>query len=307
MSKIQEDKKISVVIPVLNAEAYLPTLIASLADQRPVPTYEIILVDSNSTDNTRQLAATFDLVKVVPIDDFSHGRARNLGAQTAEGEIIVLLSQDALPRDEHWLHNLLAPLADPRIAATYSRQIPRADAIFTERFFLAHRFPEDPIIRTKRQGNEPASLEDVFFSNVSSAIRRSILLQYPFDEELIMSEDQQFSRDVINAGYAVAYAPDSVVTHSHNYSLTTAFKRYFDSVYSLTTIFPAHGIGTSSAMGVAYLRKEIRFVLRNYPRKFPYYLCYNLAKIAATILAHFVPYLPKFVLRRLSQHNYHWS
>ena len=154
---------------------------------------------------------------------------------------------------------------------------------------------------------EPATLENVFFSNVSAAVRRSILLEFPFDEELIMSEDQQFSRDVINAGYAVAYAADSVVIHSHNYTLKAAFQRYFDSVYSLTTIFPSHGIGTSTAMGADYLRKEMRFVLRNYPRKFPYYLCYNLAKIAATILAHFASYLPKFLLRRLSQHSYHWN
>ena len=71
----------------------------------------------------------------------------------------------------------------------------------------------------------------------------------PFDEDLIMSEDQQFSRDVIAAGHAVVYQPQSVVVHSHNYSLATCFRRYFDSVYSLTLIFPSHGVGTSASMG----------------------------------------------------------
>ena len=299
--------KVSIIIPVLNAAPYLPELFPALQSQNPFSSSEIILVDSNSTDNTREVCRNVKNVKIIPIDDFSHGRARNLGAAQARGDIVVFLSQDALPENQFWLKNLLAPFKDKTVAASYSRQIPRPDAIFTERFFLAYRFPEKPVIRRKNPGNEPASLESVFFSNVSSAIRRSILLQYPFDEKLIMSEDQQFSRDVLNAGYAVAYAPDSVVIHSHNYSLKAAFKRYFDSVYSLTTIFPSHGIGTSTSMGANYLRKEILFVLRNYPWKIPYYLCYNFAKITATILAHFVPYLPKFLLRRLSQHSYHWN
>lgn len=234
--------RVSVVIPILNAAPHLEHLLAALQRQHPVSPGEIILADSGSTDDSLAIAARFAHTRSIPIAEFSHGRSRNLGARSAAGDIVVFLSQDALPRDSHWLEELLRPFSDPQTVAAYSRQVPWPDALFAEKFFLETRFPAAPPVRRKKTSNTELTLEDVFFSNVSSAIRRSILLRFPFDEMLIMSEDQQFSRDVLNAGYAVAYAPDSVVIHSHTYTLRDVFRRYFDSVYSLTQIFPAHGL-----------------------------------------------------------------
>jgi hypothetical protein len=136
------------------------------------------------------------------------------------------------------------------------------------------------------------TFEEVFFSNVSSAVRRSILVKYPFDETLIMSEDQQLSRDLQNAGLAIVYASNSVVIYSHNYTLNAVFKRYFDSVFSLTEIFPKHGIGTSTLIGVKYLQKEFVYVIRCYPTKLGYYAVYTIAKTAGTILGHFAKKCP---------------
>jgi rhamnosyltransferase len=298
--------RVSVVIPVLNAAAYLPALLAALFAQQPAAPHEVILVDSLSTDNTREIGRAHDKVRIVPIPRFSHGAARNLGAREAEGEIVVLLTQDALPRDQAWLAALLRHFADPKIGAVYSRQIPRPDAPPTEKFFLNYHFPADQPRRRIKSADRPLTLPDVFFSNVSAAVRRSLLLQYPFDETLIMSEDQQFARDLIAAGYAIVYEPESAVIHSHRYSLVTAFRRYFDSVYSLTVIFPRHDMKTSAAMGGSYLKKELAFILKNYPRYFPYYCLYTLAKTGGTVAGHFAPHLPRFLLRRLSLHSYHW-
>jgi len=102
-------RTISVMIPVLNAADYLPKLLDALFSQKPVTPDEVILVDSQSTDATREIALSYPNVKVIPITQFSHGRARNLGAQQANGDIIILLSQDALPKDDTWLALLLAP------------------------------------------------------------------------------------------------------------------------------------------------------------------------------------------------------
>lgn len=298
---------VSVVVPVLNAAAFLPDLFAALLTQKPTPPGEIILVDSASTDRTRAAAAACPIARVVPIDRFSHGRSRNLGAAMAAGEIAVFLSQDALPADETWLANLVDPFADPSVAAVYSRQIPRPDAPPMERFFLLTRFPPgDPVRRTAAPG-EPLSLEKVFFSNVSSAVRREILTRHPFDETLIMSEDQQLSRDILAAGYAVVYQPSSVVIHSHRYTLADAFRRYFDSVYSLRGIFSAHTVGTSASMGLKYLFREAWYMVRHHPLWLPYYGLYTLTKTTATLAGHIADHLPRWVLRRISLHNYHWK
>jgi len=297
---------VSVVIPTLNAAPFLPRIFAAIFSQEPTTPIEVVLVDSMSTDATPSIAAADSRVRVVPIADFSHGRARNLGAREAKGEIVVLLTQDAMPADGKWLSGLLAPFSDPQVVASYSRQVPNADANPMERFFLLKRFPPGPPVRRVKRGDAPLQLEDVFFSNVSAAIRRDALLRHPFDEGLIMSEDQQFSRDVIAAGHAVVYQPDSVVVHSHNYSLATCFRRYFDSVYSLTLIFPRHGIGTTASMGASYLLAEVWYMTRNHPLSLPRYFFYNIAKIGGSLAAHLADRLPRSVVRALSLHRYHW-
>ena len=298
--------KVSVVIPVLNAGPYLKALLDALLAQQPEPPREIILVDSNSTDNTRELASAFPAVRVIPVPNFSHGRARNMGVREAKGEIVALMTQDALPRDSTWLASLLEPFADPKVGSAYSRQTPRPDAPLTEVYFLGYHFPDGPGVRREKHGSEALSFQTVFFSNVSAAIRRDLLLRFPFDEKLIMSEDQQFSRDIMNAGFAVVYQPKSVVIHSHKYSLKSVFQRYFDSVYSLTVIFRDHGMNTSASIGLRYLRKESIWMLTRHPLRLPYYALYVMVKASATVAGHFAEQMPDWLLRRLSMHSYHW-
>ena len=298
--------KVSVVIPVLNAAKYLPTLLPAIFNQKPLAPFEVILVDSTSKDNTREIAETFKDVRVIPIQKFSHGGARNLGVRSATGDIVVLMTQDATPRDDQWLVKLLEPFANEKVAATYSRQVPYPDASPMERYFLQTHFPA-AAVRRSYDGQGHLTLGSVFFSNVAAALRRDLLLKFPFDETLIMSEDQQVSRDLLKAGYEVVYQPDSVVIHSHNYTLPVVFRRYFDSVYSLTVIFPKHDMGTSASMGFSYLFKEIGFMVKNHPLYLPYYFFYTVAKTSGTLAGHFAEVLPKKWVKRLSLHSYHWE
>ncbi|MDD5483898.1 MAG: glycosyltransferase family 2 protein [Kiritimatiellae bacterium] len=299
---------VSIVIPVMNAAKFLPPLFAALASQKPSPPDEIILVDSCSTDGTPAAAGQSPVnTRVIPIKNFSHGGARNMGARAARGDIVVLLTQDALPQNDRWLFNLLAPFSDGGVGAVFSRQIPREDAPPTERFFLQYHFPPGRAARYLRPPQGVLTFQDVFFSNVSAAIRRPLLIKHPFDETLIMSEDQQFARDLLNAGLAVVYQPESIALHSHRYSLAMAFRRYFDSIYSLTLIFPMQDLRVSAAMGRRYLRREFAYILRRHPLYFPYYCLYNMAKAAGAFLGHFGARLPRRLARALSLHRYYWD
>ena len=176
-----------------------------------------------------------------------------------------------------------------------------------ECFFLEKRFPAGPPVRRLRVKGEELGLERVFCSNVSAAVRRDALLAHPFEEQLIMSEDQQVSRDLMLAGYVVAYVPDSVVIHSHNYTLAKVFQRYFDSVYSLTQIFPKHDMGESASMGFRYLFREAWHMARHYPAWLPYYLCYTACKSAGTLMGHFAEKMPRAWAQKMSLHRYYWS
>lgn len=299
---------LSVVIPSLNPGRHLPDLLPSLLEQKPRPPDEIILVDSGSTDGSLEIAARFEAVRVISIERFSHGGSRNLGVREARGEIVVCMTQDALPRDPDWLAMLIEPLQrDPTVAATYSRQVPYPDAPPMERFFLNTYFPPGPPIRRERGERETIGLRDAFFSNVSAAYRRDLLLQYPFDEALVMSEDQQVSRDFQMAGYAVEYCPDSVVLHSHNYPPGAIFRRYFDSLHSLRQIFPEHSFFTSFVMGQDYLRHEFRHMLLEHPILFPRYLLFVAARSLGTLAGHAADWIPGRIRPRLSMHGYYWK
>ncbi len=297
----------SVVIPTLNAAPYLPSILDAIGRQQPAPPVEVILIDSGSTDNTRSIAEQVPGTRFETITDFSHGRARNRGAHRAKGDLVVFLSQDAVPSGDTWLAELVRPFADPRVAGVFSRQVPRADASPMERFFLDSHFPASGRRYEARGDSTPLQFAtDVFFSNVSAAVRGSVLKTHPFDESLIMSEDQQFARDVLKAGHAVVYAAASVVTHSHTYTFQQTLGRYFDSVHSLTCIFPQHGLRESARIGGSYLKREAVMMLGKHPFRLPAYAAYVFAKCAGTVLGHHAHRMPTTLARRLSLHKQHW-
>ncbi|MBF0128290.1 MAG: glycosyltransferase [Magnetococcales bacterium] len=308
MANAKSAPTVSVVIPVLNAAPFLPALLPALFAQLPAPPIEVVLVDSGSTDDTKILAAAFAGVRVIDITDFTHGKARNLGIREARGAVVVLLVQDALPRDNAWLWHLLEPLDQPGIAACYSRQLPRPDANPVECASLRFLYPPTTADASRTlRGGQRWTLETVFFSNVSAAAYKQTWLRFPFDENLIMSEDQQFSRDLTASGLKAVYQPDSVVVHSHNYPLKKLFMRHFDSIYSLRKIFPDQKLTTSVKIGRRLFLHDLAYLVANHPLWLPYYFLQTCCKATATILASYADQLPRPLVARLSMHAYYWS
>ncbi len=296
---------VSVVIRTLDAGPEFRWTLDAIRRQRFDGATEILVLDSGSTDGTRDLAASYDGVTVHSITNFGHGRTRNEGARLARGEFVIYITQDAVPVGDRWLADLLAPFDDVRVAATFSRQLPYTSATPMERFFLAKRFPDVRIVRPEPVRHR-LGLYTVFFSNVSSAIRRAVLLEHPFDETLIMSEDQQFARDIIAAGWRTVYEPASAVRHSHRYTLWQVFTRYFDSLYSLVEIFD-DSTGDVSIEGLKYTFEEFWHVLTRHPHWLPYLMIYDAFKAAGTLAGHLGHRLPISVRRTLSMHKYYWT
>ena len=120
--------KISVIIPTLNAGASIGGLLSSLQSQ-DIESPEIIIIDSSSGDNTVDIAKGFGVKPIViPKSAFNHGKTRNIAAMEAKGDILVFMTQDALPADNTLLSRLTAPLKKSGIAATFGRHIPGDDA-----------------------------------------------------------------------------------------------------------------------------------------------------------------------------------
>lgn len=297
-------QRVGVVIPILNPGPGLDTLIAALNHQDPRPPDTIMLVDSGS-GNAGALTQAAN-VHVTHIDRFTHGGSRNHGAGLCDTDIVVFVTQDALPADSSWLRNLVEPLRDAAVSAVYGRQLPTATAPPTERFFLARRFP--PVSARKHLDlmGSRAMYEQATFSNVNSAVRKSVLDVHPFDETLIMGEDLQLAVELLEADHTLVYAADACVLHAHHYSVSEVFRRYFDSVYALSRIFRQHTTGSDARLGIRYCLVELPFVLRTRPAYLPRYILDVLAKACATLLARRADRLPRALLRRLSMHPGYW-
>ncbi|MEW6689362.1 MAG: glycosyltransferase family 2 protein [Pseudomonadota bacterium] len=256
-----EDILASIILLTKNGEKHLRSVLDGLYRQRIAAAAEVIVIDSGSADATLEIVSAYParLTRIRP-EEFGHGRTRNLGARLARGRFLVYLPQDATPVGEDWLRALLAPFEDPAVAGVYGRQVPRPEASAMEQFFLLRTYPAQPEMRALGRG-EDASLARCFFSTVGGAIRASLWRRHPFDESVIMSEDQAWARDVMLAGHAIAYQPAAELLHSHDYGIASVFRRNFDSGYSIRQIFSGR-TGISLRQGVRSLAQEAVFVLR---------------------------------------------
>jgi len=253
--------RISVCIPTWNGERDLARLLPALARQRVASGFEIVAIDSSSTDGSRAaLERAGARVATIQPHEFGHGRTRNELARMARGEIVVFISQDAEPRDEDTLAMLSDALTDPRTAGTFARLLPRPDDDpLTARTALDH-----PDASDLAWVGDPGSAH-VRFNDVASAIRRSILLETPLPD-IAFGEDVAWARAVLARGFRVKFEPRAVVFHAHSYTPKQAFERYrVDAEFQRLTfgrVVRPHAFSVAKGL-VHELRADIAYMARH--------------------------------------------
>ncbi len=297
---------ISVIIPTHNAEQYIHDLLTSLKGQSV--TSEIVVIDSSSSDCTIKIADSFNVkTKIIIKRSFDHGGTRNLAVTKASGDIIVFLTQDAMPADRYFLEKLIKPLKDPDIAATYGRQIPREDAKPIEKFTRAFNYPDTPILKDRKSLSE-LGIKTFFFSNVCSAIRtREFEMLGGFTERVIMNEDMLFAGKLIQNGYKIAYVPDAEVIHSHNYSWLQQFRRYFDIGVFLKNNSKDLDYAKPYNVGAKFLIEGVMRLLRNRDYIWmPYVSGEAVSKYLGYKSGQHYSLIPNQMRRKLSMHSNYW-
>jgi rhamnosyltransferase len=221
----------------------LPRVLASVRSQAVSFPFEIVAVDSGSRDGTAGfLRSQADRLVEIPAHEFNHGTTRNLGVEACLAPLVALLVQDAEPASEDWLARLVAPLREDhaegqapgggRLAGTYARQVPRADASAVARMYLSRHLAAGPAPRRQSVAGRTAfdalspaqRLAVCTFDNVCACIRRDVWHRHPFKEAPI-AEDLEWAREVLLAGYDLAYVPEAAVRHSHNRPAGYEFRR----------------------------------------------------------------------------------
>ncbi len=303
---------ISVVIPVKDGGDGLARCLDGIRSQQTEEAVEIVVVDSGSIDGSVGVAgARGALVHEIPAHAFSHGASRNLGAGRARGELLVFLSQDAVPVDGQWLSRLTAAFDQhPELAGVYGRQLANDGATPPEEYFLDFLYGTTP--RTQRAAAlHQLSMDTTLFSNVNSAIPRQIWERYPFVEDIIMSEDQEWSRRLLLEGYSIAYEPAAAVRHSHKYTIVGAFRRFFDSGASSDRAYMAgrqHSSRVLRRAATRYALGEMAWLWRTGRRRWiPYAVFYESAKLAGLFCGAKHGRIPLGVKRRLSAMPAYWG
>jgi len=122
--------RLSIVIPTKNGGPLFRKVVEALEHQTIWRTTELIVVDSGSTDGTPDVACSHGarVSKIAP-EDFNHGTTRDYGISLANGDIVVLMVQDAVPNDSKLLETILKRFSDPELAGVYVRQIPNLTRI----------------------------------------------------------------------------------------------------------------------------------------------------------------------------------
>lgn len=248
---------VSIVVPTRNGIETLPALVDAVRRQTDGAHRELVVVDSGSTDGTRDyVARVADVVIDIAPQSFNHGTARNTGVASARGDLIVLIVQDARPVDESWLGHLLGPLrTDPDIAGVFARQTPRDEASPVVRRQLEGWVASNTTARIAETTAEALAarlprerLEMCAFDNVCSAIRRSVWESIPLARTPI-AEDLEWGRNVLLAGHRIAFAPLARVEHSHERDAWYEFKRTWVLHQQLHRLFGLRAIPSVGALG----------------------------------------------------------
>lgn len=239
----------SIILLVKNGERYLGELLESVFAQRDAGSFEVVAIDSGSGDRSKEILRKFPLqLHEIPPQEFNHGATRNLGAKLAcpDSRYLIYLTQDATPADEHWLAHLIRPMQeDPDVGGVFSRHLPRpgaAPALARQLMTVWQTGGGERLIKAMpadRHIYERDKLWYVFFSDTSSALRRSAWTQVPF-RNIDFAEDADWADRALQAGYRLVFEPASAVVHSHDYPILEQFRQNVDHAAGMKELFPAN-------------------------------------------------------------------
>ena len=300
--------QLGLVIPALNAGPYLDRLGPALEAQSLRPP-KFLVIDSDSTDDTAaRFRAIGAEVRVIDRRAFDHGGTRQTAVETlVDADIVVFLTQDAVPADPDALRNLLGAFEDPRVGAAYGRQLPAPDATPIAAHARLFNYPESSERRSQADASR-LGIKTAFCSNSFAAYRRKALLEAGgFPARAILSEDMLAVAAMLAKGWDVQYVASARVYHSHNYTTVEEFRRYFD----IGVLHGSHPdliarFGTPEGEGWRFLRSELAYLARAAPLLIPSALVRTLSKYLGYGLGRHERHIPTALKRRISMNRGYW-
>lgn len=297
---------IGVIIPTLNASKHLSFCLPPLVNSPLKP--HILVIDSSSTDNTLEVAKSFGVeTLVIKRSDFNHGATREIARKHLNAELFVMMTPDAYPIDRNAIEYLIKPLIENRASAVYGRQIPHRNAFFLEGFLRSFNYPATSHVR---------SLKDIhlfgkylfFFSDSFAAYKNCALDSIGGFSSVLIGEDTVAAAKLLRKGHNIAYAAEAVAHHSHRYTISEEFRRYFDTGLARADYKELLACEyKDSHLGRQFFRALMKTTIVQCPWLFPYACVQTGAKWLGYRLGHASKNAPTWWKKAFSGQKYYWN
>ncbi len=228
-------KTVDVIIPTYKPDASLRELLKLLVRQ----TWEvghILILNTEEEYWHAELIQGIPNVEVFHLkkSEFDHGATRDMGAGFSDADILVYMTQDAMPKDEYVIERLVKAFDQPMVKAAYARQLPKKDCRIAEGCVREFNYPDVSELHTI-DDLPIIGIKTYFCSNVCAAYDHQLYSELGgFNRPSIFNEDMLYAARIITLGYGVQYVADAEVYHSHNYSNMQQYHRNFDNGVSQT-------------------------------------------------------------------------
>lgn len=168
------------------------------------------------------------IVTHIKKEEFDHGKTRSEGAAKSKADILLFMTQDAVPVDNKLIEHMLKYFQREKTAAVYARQLPKKDCSMLEAYTRSFNYPKQSKVKAKTDLKE-LGIKTFFCSNVCAAYRRDVFeKRNRFFSPSIFNEDMIYCGGLIRDGYEVCYVAEAQVYHSHNYTPMEQLRRNFD-------------------------------------------------------------------------------
>ena len=259
-----ENKTVDVIIPAYHPGNEFATLIKRL-EKQTVSIHRIIVMNTEESMWNKEWEKLSDAMEVHHLtkEEFDHGGTRARAAELSDSDVMVFMTQDAMPADRELLAELLKALdQEENIAAAYARQLPNEDCREVEKYTRSFNYPEQSMVKTK-EDLDRLGIKTFFCSNVCAAWRREKYLELGgFVKHTIFNEDMILAGTMIKQGGKIAYCAKAKVIHSHNYSAFQQFHRNFDLAVSQTMYPEVFGGIRSESEGIKLVKKSLSYCIK---------------------------------------------
>lgn len=302
--------KIDVIIPTYKPGKEFEKLIGRLQKQE-YPIHKIIIINTRTDIFPEELDRSNYEIEITHIEpnQFDHGGTRNMGAGMSDADIVVYMTQDAIPVDEKLIGTFAKIFEEnPDIGIAYGRQLPREECNIIERYTRRFNYPEKSLIKTK-EDLPKLGIKTFFCSDVCAAYRRNYLLSAGgFENPTIFNEDMIFAGKRIYAGDKVAYVAEAKVIHSHNYTGRQQFHRNFDLAVSQAQHPEVFEGVPSEGEGIRMVKATAKYLVRNgYPWKVFMLVYQSGCKYIGYFLGKRYEKLPMWLILKCTSSRKYWK